>query len=273
MRRLVNFLFGIFALFFVAFATYSYITDSVIAEPLTIENVDGRPFLTVTQPATDTWVGPLDNSGYDISHPQCKSPLPTGEVGFVIIGLNKGKPFSENPCFEQQWDWAKTYPAAAIYINTADPGDGDPAAYGQRIARDTIDRLAKYGIGTQIPIWLDVETYNTWTTPNRSVTVLSETMHILTQAGYHVGIYSVSAHWFEITLNAKIGVPTWVALGKFPDVPSGVTAAKEACNQAGLAGNLPNIVQFVATVDGVTLDRNIMCTEANGLVGNANQAQ
>ncbi len=273
MRRFINFISGIVALFIVGYATYAYITESVFAEPLTIENVDGRPLVTATQPDTVTWVGELGNSGYDISHPQCNSSLPTGKVDFVIIGLNKGKPFSENPCFEKQWNWAKTYPAAAVYINTADPGDEDPARYGQRIANDNIDRLNKYGVSNQIPIWLDVETYNTWTSPTRAVTVLTETMHILTQAGYHVGIYSVSSHWFEITLNAKIGVPTWVALGKFSDVESGVAAAKAACTESGLAGNLPNIVQFVATVDGVTLDRNIMCTEPNGLVGNVNQAQ
>lgn len=270
MRRFFNFLFGIFALFFVGFAAYTYITQSVVSEPLTIENVDGRPLVTATQPITDTWIGPLDNSGYDISHPQCNSPLPTGKVGYVIIGLNKGKPFSENPCFETQWNWAKSYPAAAVYINTADPANMDPALYGQRIAKDTIERLEKFSIGKQIPIWLDVETYNTWTQPSRSVVVLTEAMHLLTDAGYHVGIYSVSSHWFEITLNAKIGVPTWVALGKYPDVASGVAAAKAACNQAGLAGNLPNIVQFVATVDGQTLDRNIMCTDPNGLVGDPN---
>ena len=270
MRRLANFLFGLTALLFVAFAAYSYINETVIADPLTIESVDGRPYLTVEQPASITWSGPLDNSGYDVSHPQCKTELPTKYVGFVIIGLNKGKPFTENPCFEKQWQWALTHEAAAIYINTADPGDGDPAAYGQKIAKDALKRLEHFGISKNIPIWLDVETHNTWTEPSRSVSVLSETMHLLSAAGYHVGIYSTTGHWLEITLNAKIGVPTWRAIGKFNDVAAGVAAAKAACTQAGLAGNLPNIVQFVATVDGVELDRNIMCTEANGLVGKAN---
>jgi hypothetical protein len=267
MRRFANFIFGLLALLFVAFPGYSYLTEFIAKDPLTIETVDGRPFITVTQPQTITYAGPLDNSGYDISHPQCKSALPGKVVGFAIIGLNKGKPFSENPCFEKQWAWATSYDAAAIYINTADPGKGDPAAYGQRIARDTLDRLAKYNVSTQIPIWLDVETLNTWTSPDRAVSVLTEAMHLLAEAGYHVGIYSTTAHWFEITLNAKLGVPTWRAIGKFSDVPTGVAAAKAACTQAGIAGTIPAIVQFVATVDGVTLDRNILCTDPNGLVG------
>lgn len=266
MRRLSNFLFGLTALAFIAFASFSYVTET-FAEPLNIETVDGRPFINVTQPNTVTYEGELDNSGYDISHPQCKTPLPTKVVGFAIIGLNKGKPFTENPCFEKQWAWANTYDAAAIYINTADPGRGAPEAYGQEIAKDTIDRLTKFGIGKQIPIWLDVETLNTWSEPSRAVVVLTEIMHLLTDAGWHVGIYSTKVHWFEITLNAKVGVPTWRAIGKYPDVPSGVAAAKKACTEAGIAGTIPAMVQFVATVDGITLDRNILCGSPNGIVG------
>lgn len=267
MRRITNFLFGLVSLAFVAFAGYSYLTQAVATDPLTIETVDGRPFINVAQPQTITWTGPIDNTGYDISHPQCKSGLPDKPVGFAIVGLNKGKPLSENPCFEKQWAWALTHDAAAIYINTADPGEIDAAAYGQKIAKDTLAKLTKYKVSTQIPIWLDVETHNTWTMPERSVSVITETMHLLTQAGYHVGIYSTTAHWLEITLNAKIGVPTWRAIGEFSDVASGVAAAKAACSQAGIAGTIPALVQFVATVDGVSLDRNILCADANGIVG------
>ncbi len=267
MRRLVNFLFGLVALAFVGFASFSFVTETFTSDPINIETVDSRPFISVTQPNTITWAGELDNSGYDVSHPQCKTRLPNKYVGFNIIGLNKGKPFTENPCFEKQWSWASTYDAAAIYINTADPGTSDPAEYGQRIGQDTLDRLSKFGIGKQIPIWLDVETLNTWSEPSRAVVVLTELMNVLTNSGYHVGIYSTTVHWFEITLNAKIGVPTWRAIGKFPDVQSGVTAAKAACSQAGIAGTIPALVQFVATVDGVTLDRNILCGNANGIVG------
>lgn len=267
MRRLFNFLFGLLALVFVAFAAYSYVTEKVIAPPLNIETVDGRPYITVNQPATTTWTGPIDNSGYDISHPQCKTSLPDKFVGFAIIGLNKGKPFSENPCFETQWNWAMQKDAAAIYINTADPGTSDPAAYGQKIASDTLERLNKFGVSTNIPIWLDVELQNTWTTPARAVTVITEALHILTDAGYHVGIYSTTAHWLEITMNAKLGVPTWRALGQFESVEAGVAAAKEACSESGIAGTMPAIVQFVATVDGVSLDRNILCQDANGILG------
>lgn len=270
MRRLFNFLFGIAALGFVSFAAYSYVTEQVIAPPLSIETVDGRPFINVTQPATITWSGPIDNSGYDVSHPQCKTSLSNKPVGFAIVGLNKGKPFSENPCFESQWQWAKTHDAVAIYINTADPGDMDPDVYGQKIAADTLERLEKFGVSKTVPIWLDVETHNTWTESSRSVSVITEAMHLLTQNGFHVGIYSTTAHWLEITLNAKLGVPTWRAIGEFNDVAAGVAAAKEACTQSGIAGTIPAMVQFVATVDGVTLDRNILCGDANGIVGSPN---
>lgn len=270
MRRIFNFLFGVVALGFVAFAAYSYFTEKIVAPPLSIETVDGRPFINVTQPQTVTWSGPLDNSGYDVSHPQCSSQLPSKAVGFVIVGLNKGKPFSENPCFEKQWAWAKTHQAAAVYINTADPGDSDPNAYGQKIATDTLSRLEKFGVPKTVPVWLDVELHNTWTETSRSVSVITEAMHLISSAGYHVGIYSTTAHWMEITMNAKLGVPTWRALGEYSDVQAGVADALAACQQSGIAGTKPAIVQFMATVDGVSLDRNILCGDANGIVGSPN---
>lgn len=256
------------ALFFIAYASYSYVSEKLGADPLNIESVDGRPFINVTQPDSVTFSGSLDNSGYDVSHPQCKTVLPSGAVDFVIIGLNKGKPFTENPCFARQWQWALTHDGAAIYINTADPGESDPASYGQKIAKANLDLLSKHNVPKNIPIWLDVEMHNTWSSADRAVSVITETMHILTENGYYVGIYSTTAHWLEITMGAKLGVPTWRAIGEFSDVASGVAAAKEACTQAGIAGTMPAIVQFVTTVDGLALDRNIMCsTNPNGLVG------
>jgi hypothetical protein len=111
-----------------------------------------------------------------------------------------------------------------------------------------------------------VETYNTWTSPDRAVQVLTELSIDLTAAGYPVGIYAPPVHWFEITGNANVGMPLWLAIGPYSDVESGVVAAKAACSKNAFGGKAPDMVQFVATVDGVALDRNIICTSPDGLV-------
>ena len=270
MRRFFGFLVTAGALVVAALVGYSLVLSWLNPLPLTIESVDGRPLITATQPATIAVSNDLDNSGYDISYPQCKGELPTKFVGFAIVGLNGGKPFTANKCFERQWEWALTHDAVAVYINTADPGDESPVRYGKKIAKDSLKRLKKFGVEPGTPIWLDVETLNTWTSAERSVQVLTELAIDLTAAGYPVGVYAPRVHWFEITGGANLGLPTWLAIGPYPDVPSGVAAAKAACFRSSFGGKTPDMVQFVATVDGVTLDRNILCGSATGLLAPTN---
>jgi hypothetical protein len=266
LRRFFGFIVTVGALALAGLVGFSLVNSWLNPEPLTIENVDGRPLITATQPELTPINFELDNSGYDISYPQCSGDLPGKFVGFAIVGLNGGKPFTENKCFERQWEWALTYDAVAIYINTADPGTQSPIRYGKRVAKDTLKRLNKYDIEPGTPIWLDVETYNTWSGADRAVQVLTELAIDLTAAGYPVGIYAPPVHWFEITGNANVGMPLWLAIGPYPDVPSGVAAAKKACDRNAFGGKAPDMVQFVATVDGITLDRNIICTNPVGLV-------
>ncbi len=266
MRKFLGFIVTVGALALAGFVGFSLINSWLNPEPLTIENVDGRPLVTATQPALIPFNFELDNSGYDISYPQCKGDLPSRFVGYAIIGLNGGKPFTVNKCFQKQWDWALTHDAVAVYINTADPGGESPVRYGKKIAKDTLKRLSEYDIKPGTPVWLDVETHNTWTSTDRAIQVLTELAIDLTAAGYPVGIYAPPVHWFEITGNANVGMPLWLAIGPYPDVESGVVAAKKACNENTFGGKAPDMVQFVATVDGVALDRNIICTGPVGLV-------
>ena len=266
MRRFVGFLVTVGALALAGLVGYSLVNSWLNPEPLTIENIDGRPLITATQPSPRPFTFELDNSGYDVSYPQCGKSLPSKFVGYAIVGLNGGKPFTENKCFQSQWDWALTHDAVAVYINTADPGTESPVRYGKSIVKDSLKRLSNYGIKPGTPVWLDVETYNTWTSADRSVQVLTELAIELTTAGYPVGIYAPPVHWFEITGNANIGMPLWLAIGPYPDVDSGVEAAKSACSQSAFGGKVPDMVQFVATVDGVALDRNIICASPVGLV-------
>lgn len=266
MRRFLGFLVTVGALALAGLVGYSLVNSWLNPEPLTIENIDGRPIINATQPSLVPFTFELDNSGYDVSYPQCGKSLPSKFVGYAIVGLNGGKPFTANKCFQSQWDWALTHDAVAVYINTADPGTESPVRYGKSIAKDSLKRLSKFGIEPGTPVWLDVETHNTWTSTDRSVQVLTELAIELTAAGYPVGIYAPPVHWFEITGNANIGLPLWLAVGPFPDVESGVAAAKAACTQNAFGGKTPDLVQFVATVAGVALDRNIICTNPVGLV-------
>lgn len=228
--------------------------------PIKLLTPDGRPLISAAQPVVPVWEGPFDNnSGYDISYPQCSQGNPTGPVGFAVIGLNRGKPFSDNPCFGSQWKWAQSLQGSAIYINLADPNKGEPAKYGAKIASDTIKRLKNGGVPAGTPIWLDIETHNTWTTPERSTVVINEVAARLAKAGYPVGIYAPPVHWFEITLNAVVELPVWLALGPYDSVQAGVEAAKVACTQVAFGDTQPDIVQFVTTADGKALDHNLMC--------------
>ena len=94
MRRILGFLVTAGALVLAGLVGYSVFTSWLNPTPLTIENVDGRPLITATQPQLTSVPATLDNSGYDVSYPQCKSDLPTKSVGFGIVGLNGGKPFT-----------------------------------------------------------------------------------------------------------------------------------------------------------------------------------
>ncbi len=67
--------------------------------------------------------------GYDVSHPQCGTTLPSGRA-FAIVGVNGGLSIKANPCLATQLRWAAgsngsvtTQPKAQLYLNTANPGE------------------------------------------------------------------------------------------------------------------------------------------------------
>ncbi len=139
--------------------------------------------------------------GYDVSHPQCGSPLPTGQA-FGVVGVNGGLPTTANPCLGTQltWAWASSgsvpaQPQAQVYLNTANPGEirdqvstwptagvtpygtctGDNTTacsweYGWQRAENSVTTMFVPAAATAgVPAtpgayvwWLDVETANTW---------------------------------------------------------------------------------------------------------------
>ena len=140
-------------------------------------------------------------TGYDVSYPQCRSRLPTGQA-FGIVGVNGGLATTANSCLSTQLRWAwqsvggTSQPKAQTYLNTANPGQvkdqvttwpssgttpaygtcngGNNQAcswvYGYQRAQNSVQnifapaaRSARVdGTPAHYTWWLDVETTNTW---------------------------------------------------------------------------------------------------------------
>lgn len=241
----------------VAGLSYSAAVTWLAPDEVTTTSADGRLLATATQPG----FGPVpqSGSGFDVSFPQCRRTLPTSSAGFAIVGLNYGKPFSANPCFARLWQWAMQHESAAVYINMADPGKGTATDYGARIADDTLRRLAANGVPDDAPVWLDIEAANSWTSAQRAVQVINETMRQLTAAGHPVGIYAAPRHWFEITLNAVVDVPVWLPVGRYASVAAGQQAAAAACRTVAFGDRAPDVVQFITKAHGRVLDHDLRC--------------
>jgi hypothetical protein len=208
------------------------------------------PKLVLPDPAPPASVPVL---GYDVSHPQCSRKLPT-TGGFGIVGINRGRPLSSNPCFARQSAWAAAKPGRAVYINTGYPGTGDPVAYGRHLVDDAIAREHAAGVGGTTVWWLDVETVNTWEgTTQENATVLDSMAAHLQELGVRVGIYSTPTMWLEIAGTWEPGLPVWYATG-----PGTQTSAGQACDKS-FAGSPAAMVQWVQSASGGLLDHNLIC--------------
>ncbi len=225
--------------------------------------------VTVVQPSAVPVAVPDPNSGVDVSFPQCQVELPSEGVGFAIVGLTGGRPAKDQPCLSEQWAWAQGLNAAAVYVNTefiaGTPDAGDPAALGRADAFDGLNRIAAAGMPEALPVWLDVETENTWSgTQAQHVAYLNAMLMTFAEAGHPVGVYSTPTLWRRITGGVELDVPTWVAIGR-----NERSAAERTCSGRGLAGTAPHLVQWVEMLpDGRLLDHNLICpgTAATGLL-------
>ncbi len=219
----------------------------------------------ITQPDGTPWSGAQPEYGVDVSFPQCGRRLGDLGGGYAIVGLDGGMPDRPNPCFAQQWRFALRQAGAAVYVNTADNGRGDPRDVGRRAAEGDLDALSEHDVPKGTPVWLDVELPEVWNgAPARHRAVITEHLRVLAAAGHPVGIYSAPALWQEITDGARVDVPTWVGIGT-------ATRARAArvCAAESFGGRGPAIVQRIGTGrDGRPLDRNITCpgTDLTGLI-------
>lgn len=192
--------------------------------------------------------------GADISFPQCAAGPPGGlPLGFVIVGLNDGRPFTTNPCLAEQLSFARGRTGFAVYANIDAPYAGDPASYGQQVGQDLLSRLATAGLHPPV-LWLDVEVANHWSTPAVNVAVIRAAVAALAAGGVRAGIYSSPPMWAQITGDAALSLPVWTAA-----VVSNYQQLAGWCS-AGLGGRPATLAQYVASYANQLLDIDVLCS-------------
>jgi LysM repeat protein len=176
-------------------------------------------------------------AGYDVSYPNCGTAVPAS-AGFSVIGLNRGRPFTTNECFMQEWNAAGS--PRSVYVNTAYSSDllrhvtSDCSAAGQRQPLTPAGKGA-YAVGCAAAdedlrmlgslapqaIWLDVEPGNTWSSRRslNAATIKGMLERLLARTHAAVGVYSNTVFWRSIVGRwVSLSVPEWVATGA-PDPP------------------------------------------------------
>ena len=210
--------------------------------------------------------------GNDVSWPQCSVaeggyglPMPPSDAAFVVIGLTKGLPFTQNPCLASQIAWAQAngvpaqaytmaaYPTNSQYRNQGATGPwlasttaGRFANVGYAQARYAVDRLAAAGWRPPV-VWVDVEPRpaQPWPTGTdlrtaRNRWVVTGLLRGLSDAGYPYGLYSYANGWSEITGTWRLpGVPVWATAGR-----RGSTAAQQMCAGPSFSGGPVHLAQW-----------------------------
>jgi len=201
--------------------------------------------------------------GVDVSWPQCGAlGMPKVAPGFVVVGINGGRPFTDNVCLAREVEWAKTRTGVSAYLNIDAPRGGDPAAYGRKVARDGLARVQRAHLSLPV-VWLDVEVLNHWSSSAAAnVAVINGALRALQQRGVKAGIYSSGPMWQQITGGAQLNVPVWLA--------TAVTDYRQLpqwCD-TGLGGKAAEMAQYVAWDGQQLVDVDVLCQKAiPGVVG------
>jgi len=203
--------------------------------------------------------------GHDVSWPQCAKdgggyslPMPPAESQFVIVGLTRGLPFTENPCLADQLAWVRDNrkPAHAYTIPAFPTADQltEHAAAGPRTGSARSDQLhnvgyaqARFALATLgrvdfVPpmVWIDVEPRKAqpWptATPEQQLEnrmIIEGLMQGLGDADVSYGLYSNASGWKSITGSWQLpDVPVWATAGRL-DYP---TEAQDRCTQPSFSG-------------------------------------
>ncbi|MHA7238935.1 FG-GAP repeat domain-containing protein [Arthrobacter sp. TMS1-12-1] len=225
-------------------------------------------FVSVAPPAQ---AAPL--YGHDVSWPQCPAavggfglPMPPVSTQFVIIGLTKGLPFTENPCLASQVAWTRTNNKKTHgYAMAAFPTAAQVSTYGARGPWATTTRagqLSNVGyaeaqfavasmnrIGFRPPVvWIDVEPRPAQPWPTSTAAhqrdnrlIIEGMMRGLRDSGFSYGLYSYASGWADITGSWRLpGVPVWATAGRL-DYPS---EALDRCRQPSFSGGRVYLSQW-----------------------------
>ncbi|MHA7269100.1 FG-GAP repeat domain-containing protein [Arthrobacter sp. HLT1-20] len=212
-------------------------------------------------------------NGHDISWPQCSTavggfglPLPPTSTQFVVLGLTKGLPFTENPCLGTQLTWVRTNskPAQA-YTMAAFPSASQLGSYGTKGPWSAVTRAgqlsnvgyaqASFALATMARnsfrpgmVWIDVEPRpaQPWPTATAAAQrenrlIIEGLMRGLRDAGFSYGLYSFTSGWQAITGSWHLpGVPVWATAGRL-DYP---TEAQDRCVQPSFSGGRVYLSQW-----------------------------
>lgn len=182
---------------------------------------------------------PAGHSGYDVSYPQCPgTTAPPGD--FAIVGVNGGRPFSNNGCLAGELAAAPSTVAPSLYLNAAYSGayrrqiDSACSTLSRSVAGTSGQRQAwaigcseadwssgyasSSGAANIAMWWVDVEVGNSWSSNDLTLNryAINGAASRLEQTGLPVGVYSTASMWATITGGAftPSGVSAdWVASG------------------------------------------------------------
>jgi hypothetical protein len=214
---------------------------------------------------------PAESRGYDVSYPQCNQTLPEARA-HAIIGVNRGRPFTQNPCLFSEYAWATLADMPpSLYMNisgalgsTADRGNtgplGDCASddtpciafnYGFNAAQDAYDYANSVDAVSQ-HWWLDVETANSWySDTDYNSRAVQGAASFLALSGVSVGVYSTNYQWRLLMGDYVPELPTWYATA------TGYAGAPGYCHNAyNFAGGGIWLIQYWGE-----FDENYACGE------------
>jgi hypothetical protein len=208
-------------------------------------------------------------TGFDISYPQCQKEYPE-YTAFSVIGVNGGRPFTENPCFHDQVVWSKSHLAkTSVYMNLSyiAPRSAQYALLGPNICLPLDESCFAYNYGYQAAVyaeeqatennftpymwWLDIETMNTWSKDKElNKQVIKGAIDALQENSYRVGVYSTAYQWNVIAGDFKPELPVWSAGA------SSKNTAPDRCNSKyAFTGGYVMMVQYIAN----NFDNNHLC--------------
>lgn len=202
-------------------------------------------------------------TGFSISWPQCKQGYPPAPFAVAIVGVNHGRPFSQNPCLASEYAWARSgghqpglylnlqFGRSAVGPRRCGPDDTPCLAYnyGYNAAQLSFAYAEIQGVDAA-SWWLDIEMANPWSkAPNHNVAIIQGAAEYLRGRQRKVGVYSTPRIWREVTMDWRGGLAVW--LGGADRLPA---AARRCGAERSFGGGELQLIQYRSgKFDGIYL--------------------